>query len=71
MTNAPTPAEVFKNFAKSVDEATEVLKDSIPKLTPPKKPFVRPEHLMHRPFQQSDELRKLQSTLHREQNRQR
>jgi hypothetical protein len=73
--NKPSPADIAKKF-KSVGDAAknlgEVLKDTGKKTAESaetlKKHFERPEHLTHRPFQHSEALRNLQSSLHRRDN---
>lgn len=72
--NKPSPADLAKKF-KAVGEAAQNVGSAMKKIAESgkpaeaKKPFERPEHLMHRPFQNSEALRGLQSSLHRKDNK--
>jgi hypothetical protein len=65
----PTPADAFRNAAKIAEETGEALKKLADAGKPSeKKPYIRPQHLTSKPFQDHQGLRKLQSDLHRRDN---
>lgn len=66
----PTPAYVAEQFRKTADAATKVddaLKDL--KAAHEKKPYVRPEHLMDRPFRDNPGLVEMRNKLQAQERR--